>query len=342
MKKGALGKRLGFEHFLKPLRSSLVQHPRPIVVLAPMIPADWYTCEDFTEVYFIQGSPISSFDLSRTSFELAHTIVVHQPGTAEGVSDPMMVDSDVIFSVRLIESKLSQTDNRPTVIVDLMFDLNHAFVPLEGMGDDAGGGDKRSLLQASTMKRSELASRSQTFSTPGVGKLAPSRSTTSVGNTSSDADKMDDVMGQQMCDTGFYRQPRFACGTLFVSSTVTSLVVNAMYNPSLAMLVKELISAHFLLVTVPVECHGWTYQKFFEHLLQDRDLMSLAIVRRTDAIVPAVHDKLVPVAEACGKKGALNHRYVQTAPAAHSRIVFGDQILCVPPNTNDCAMNNPT
>eukprot|EP00746_Dinoflagellata_sp_MGD_P168188 gnl/MRDRNA2_/MRDRNA2_99437_c0_seq1.p1 gnl/MRDRNA2_/MRDRNA2_99437_c0~~gnl/MRDRNA2_/MRDRNA2_99437_c0_seq1.p1 ORF type:complete len:1164 (-),score=201.24 gnl/MRDRNA2_/MRDRNA2_99437_c0_seq1:86-3076(-) len=346
-KKDTLGKRLGFEYFLKPLRSSLVQHPRPIVVLAPLIPADWYTTATFSDIYFMQGSPISPFDLSRTSFELAHAIVVHQPGTAEGVYDPMMVDSDVIFAARLIESQLPHAGYRPPVLVDLMFDVNHTFVPLHGgEADDATGagtGEGKPLIQASKSLSLESAmggTQSQ-GAMPGKFNFAAAQKPPAASSQSS-ADKIDEAMGQQMEDTGFYKQQRFACGSLFVSSTVTSLVVNSMYNPSLAMLIKELVSAHFLLVTVPVECHGWTYKEFFEQLLRDRDLMSLAIVRRTDAVVPEDEDQIQnPLINKAWGKSAVVHRYVQTAPTADSRIVFDDQILCVPPNTNECAVKNP-
>lgn len=349
LKKGALGKRLGFEHFLKPLRSMFAekagQKSRPVVVLAPMIPADWYACAPFPDVYFVRGSPISPFDLSRTCFQLAHTIVVHQPGTAEGVHDPMMVDSDVIFSVRLIENQLPQTGPRPPIIVDLMFDLNHTFVPLAGEGDEAALGENKPLSLMKSMSKANMDGGAGDTGRASVGKFNFGQSQKGMPGAQSEADRIDEAMGQQMEDTFFYKQPRFACGTLFVSSTVTSLVVNTLYNQSLAMLVKELISAQFLLEPVPIECHGWTYQKFFEHLLRNRDLVSLAIVRRTDAIVPAEDDDNVPPPGASksgwGKPGAVNHRYVQTAPSAGSRIVFDDQILCVPPNTNECALKNP-
>lgn len=339
VKKGMLGKRLGFEHFLKPLRSSMVQPHRPIVVLAPLIPADWYTAAAFSDVYFVQGSPISAFDLTRTAFDLAHAIMVHQPGTAEGVSDPMMVDSDVIFASRLMESKLSQSAHRPPIIVDLMFDLNHTFVPLEGADDP---GDANPLIQF--LGRSGTSAMGGDKPRMKVGKFAFAQMNQGSLDEKSSADKLDESMGQ-MEETGFYKQSRFACGTLFVSSTVTSLVVNTMYNPSLAMLVKELISAQYVLVPVPIECHGWSYHQFFERLLRGRDLISLAIVRRTDAVVPEEDDEHVPPpgmnkSQGWGKAAKV-YRYVQTAPTANSRIVFDDQILCVPPNTNDCALKNP-
>merc|ERR1719353_1839615 len=99
-----------------------------------------------------------------------------------------------------------------------------------------------------------------------------STQTTSAQNApgaSSESDRLEEAMAD-LEDSEFYRQPRFACGRLFISSVVTSLVVNTMYNPSLAMLIHEMISAHYVLVTVPAEWKGQSFFKFFEHLLRDR------------------------------------------------------------------------
>lgn len=337
-----LGKRLAFGEFLKPLRSSWVHHQRPVVVLAPMIPADWYTSAAFADVYFIQGSPIDSFDLQRTSFEIAHTIVVHQPGTTEGVFDPMMVDSDVIFSARLlesmVESEFPNTGHRPPVIVDLMFDSNHSFVPLQGEGKEAeGAGSLLGLFKSGSMAIDPRQAQGQSVGKFGFQSSGP-------GLQHSDADRIDQAVTRRASDTGFYKQPRFACGTLFVSSVVTSLVVNTMYSPSLAQLVRELITAHFILVPVPIECHGWTYEKFFVHLMRNRNLISLAMMRKTDAVLPTEDDEnIAPPGTSTsgwGKKGP-NYRFMQTAPVATTRIVFDDQVLCVPPNTNESAIKNP-
>merc|ERR1719161_1483634 len=78
----------------------------------------------------------------------------------------------------------------------------------------------------------------------------------------------------------YYRQPRFACGRLFVSNVVTSLVVNTFYNQSLAQLVGAMVSAQVSTVAVPREWEGKSYMEYFDYLLWEKQLMAIGIFRR--------------------------------------------------------------
>merc|ERR1711977_157346 len=78
----------------------------------------------------------------------------------------------------------------------------------------------------------------------------------------------------------YFRQPRFACGQLFISNVVTSLVVNTFYNQSLAQLVGAMVGAHVKTVTVPREWEGKSYMEYFDYLLWEKHLMAIGIFRR--------------------------------------------------------------
>ncbi|KAF4738187.1 hypothetical protein FOZ62_014491, partial [Perkinsus olseni] len=56
---------LGIAKFVEPLRSQYTKQPRPIVVVASSLPKDWHEVRSITDVYFVEGNPVSPFDLSR-------------------------------------------------------------------------------------------------------------------------------------------------------------------------------------------------------------------------------------------------------------------------------------
>jgi hypothetical protein len=242
--KGADELRLGAIHFIRPLRGN-IQNEQPIVVMAPVLPKDWHTVAGFKDVFFMQGSPLSLFDLERINFRHASVIFInHSGGGGSGVhTDPYMVDSEAIFCARLIESHLGSAVSGPQVIAELTFDMNYHFIPLPG---------------ASAATHAALQAR--------MGEGDTSAATMDINATSSISE--------------YYRQPRFACGRLFVSNVVTSLVVNTFYNQSLAQLVGAMVSAQISTVTVPREWEGKSYMEYFDYLLWEKQLMAIGVFRK--------------------------------------------------------------
>jgi len=245
--KGADDLRLGAIHFARPLRANLSSQDNilPIVVMAPVQPNDWHTVAGFKEMYFMSGSPLSLFDLERVNFRAASVIVInHSGGGGSGVhTDPYMVDSEAIFCARLIESHIGSPSSGPKVIAELTFDMNYHFIPLPG-----AAAATQALLQNQLLEMEQSGEKKE---------LA-------VENSVSE----------------YFRQPRFACGQLFISNVVTSLVVNTFYNQSLAQLVQAMVGAHVKTVVVPREWEGKSYMEYFDYLLWEKHLMAIGIFRK--------------------------------------------------------------
>merc|ERR1719191_2570714 len=87
---------------------------------------------------------------------------------------------------------------------------------------------------------------------------------------------------QQASDAAaeYLRQPRYACGQLFVSSIVTSLAVNSFYNPSLAHMIEGMIDAQIVMVDVGKGWHREPFYDFYRHVLANRDLLAIGIFRK--------------------------------------------------------------
>jgi len=69
---------------------------------------------------------------------------------------------------------------------------------------------------------------------------------------------------------------------MFISSVVTSLVVNTYYNPSLSELVTSMISSVVTTKQVPFEWVGKSYFEYFDHLLAVEGSLAVGILRRAD------------------------------------------------------------
>merc|ERR1719460_3546617 len=120
---------VGFPQFLQPIRDSLIEHAVPLVVLSEVRPADWYKIVDLEEVYFLKGSPLSSFDLERAGVRSAGMVIVYaDPRQGKGVREVQMLDAEAIFATRVIEN-FPDLMCRQTFIV-LKHDDNVSFAPL--------------------------------------------------------------------------------------------------------------------------------------------------------------------------------------------------------------------
>jgi hypothetical protein len=307
---------IGLEHFVGPIRSSSLAisqdgfHGPPIFILGPRRPADWYTITQYAEVYFVEGNPFLLFDLERVNFQFAQSIFVSSPPRGVG-NDPAMADADAIFIVRMIESELRSPQNvklregrpPPPVIVEITLDSNHHFLPMpkmhadssdeEGDEDDAEDIERAQAMGAVEESVSSKQEPKNTSKLAGLmrkirggAKKLKKPSGTDEAKKTVEAEKKKSARSAaadaQMDEDGskYLRQPRFACGQLFVSSIVTSLAVNSFYNPSLAHMIEGMIDAQIVMVDVGKGWHREPFYDFYKHVLELRDLLAIGIFRK--------------------------------------------------------------
>merc|ERR1712118_398819 len=105
--------------------------------------------------------------------------------------------------------------------------------------------------------------------------------------TSGESTEVGDTV--QAEDGNYTKQPRYAMGHTFISSTVTYLVAGTYYNPTIPNLLELFTSKDFMMVSVTTYWIGKDYGQIFKHLLEEKDILPVAIYRRTtsdDADVP--------------------------------------------------------
>jgi len=272
--------RIGLEHFVEPLRgaySTLV----PIVVLAPVAPRDWHTVSEYKEVFFIKGSPLSLFDLERVNFREANVIFICHVGCSGSAQlrEPWMVDSEELCCVRLVESQLP-SDSATAVVMELTFEMNHPFVPPPRSSMDQSRNNQRAALRLQSDWAGRKTARKASPSC--CGRLQGALAALCCRQGHADMGEEDSSPGALV--TEYYRQPRYACGQLFVGNVVTSLAVNTFFNPSLAHLINVMIASHVVTVEVTREWEGKMYYEYFDHLLWDRQLMPIGIFRERSVV----------------------------------------------------------
>jgi hypothetical protein len=274
---------VGLEYIVRPLRRHLEfvgNDVRPIIFMAPSMPLDWASIVDVEQVYFLQGDPMNQFDLDRVNFSMASTIFVCRVGDG-GIGagttskDAWTLDSEIVSCVRNVESKLDLSKEvRPSVVADLYCHDNHRFIPrfveepakkTKPFGDAELTGVMALLHSVKTWAKLTLVR---------VGLL-------------SEGDEDDE--DQQELETSnekvpYYRTPRYACGQLFVGTTVTSLCVNTFYNPTLCDLVSTMIASPMSRVSVPAGWVGKSYYEFIDHLMWVEQLLAIGIFREQGGV----------------------------------------------------------
>jgi len=164
------------------------------------------------------------------------------------------------------------------------------------------------------------------------------------------AEKLKEAAGKKPLDdygppvTEYYRQPRFACGQLFVGTVVTSLVVNTFYNPSLCQLVSKMITTEVAMVKVSRDWVGKSYFEFFDHLLYTDQLLAIGIYRVVGgAGKKDDHDDdegfKAGLQCASDDKEARTLHYVYTAPPGkETTMTATDRVLCFAEPSNKRAL----
>lgn len=246
---GMTSLRLGVEHFVKPLRRHVrkMTKPVPIVIVAPLPPDDWNMVNSYPEVYFLEGTPSSQFDLDRACAGTASHIFVSQVGTVGGTGlKSWTIDAEVICVARLLDAQLPPS-GEVKVVVDVHSDTSYHFMV---QGSRNGARKKR----PSALERALQA--------------------TDIGQG-----------GSQMAQD-YYRSELFAGGRMFVGTALTSLAVNTFYNPSLHELVMTMLTCQICTVKVPKNWIGRSYRDLIDRLLWGESILPIALFRRQDPDVP--------------------------------------------------------
>lgn len=124
-------------------------------------------------------------------------------------------------------------------------------------------------------------------------------------------------------DEGNYtKQPRYAMGHCFISSTVTYLVAGTYYNQSIPTILDLFTTKDFMMVSVSTLWIGKDYGTIFKHLLEQKDILSVAIYRRTTS-------DDVDLPNPPGVEGALPPGYIFTAPPMNEPLCRFDKLLCM-------------
>ncbi|CEM00939.1 unnamed protein product [Vitrella brassicaformis CCMP3155] len=114
------------------------------------------------------------------------------------------------------------------------------------------------------------------------------------------------TLGHSPYHREYYRHPRYSSGELFVSCVTSSLIVNALFNPSLPLLVREMVASRILVLSVPASFAGRQYEGLVKHFLDERDLLPIVLYRSAfvdPALSPllensALSNKVVPASSA--------------------------------------------
>jgi hypothetical protein len=313
---GELGPKMGIEHFMKPIRDKRLGQSTPtLVVLAEQLPSDWHAVAEDRQVFFVCGSPISVADLTRAGFMRANAIAVGRCHAGDRRSKKV-ADARAILATNLIEAQFTQK-NPPPVITDLAYDASVDFLPMTQTMALA-----MQLMRAYPLKRSGGGGPGF-LELPSLGGSEHSEEnaiaeTTALGEVAYEEDY------DNLVSPHYVQHPRFMCGMVFVTSSMTALVANALHNPCLIPLVGGLLEAPFLLLHIPFVWQGQSYADLCEWLLTHRNLLPLGIYRSSTT---SPEQDLNSDGD---KKPSLY--YMFTAPPAYRTVLCrGDRVLVLAP-----------
>jgi hypothetical protein len=208
------------------------------------------------------------FDLNRANFRAASTIFLTAVGTEmDQHLDPWLVDSEVVFCVRMLESYPGDF----TVVTERSGSANYRFLPppRSSSGMSVKGRERRGSLESAA---SMVSLASSQYDESFVEYTRWQRLKRWACKRRKRANR--GVQGAQ-----YFLEPRYASGQLFIGNVVTSLVVNEYFFPSLSQLVESLVSAHVTLEQVPDNWVGETFKEFLLHLWRDDFKLAIGILR---------------------------------------------------------------
>jgi len=320
--------RLGVEHFVRPLRIGYVPVTPPVVVLAPAPPLDWQNTVEYSKVYYLRGTALSLFDLDRANIKSAKAVFIVHAATAVGnFQEAWMADAEVICCTRFVESQLDP-EVGTTVITELIADSNHRFIQLPSLMDVREESEDEGVALAIDAEDSSADDDDIKDSPKGKGKVEAVKA------------KAEPKTPSEECHE-YFRQPRYACGQLYVGSVTTSLAANTLYNPSLAQLVSTMISSRVVMLEVTKVWVGKTYFEYFDDLLWSEQLLAVGLYRQGTPTTEPDKMNARRTVRSDGSFGSVSDDsddddeernflyYVYTAPPGKATILFDtDRVIC--------------
>lgn len=115
----------------------------------------------------------------------------------------------------------------------------------------------------------------------------------------------------------YFRSARYACGQLFVSSVITSLAVNQVFQPSLGTLIKN-FSDNLALMDIPEDLIGEKYNKLMKHMY-DEGYLCVGLWRKCRSMAKTLG--------AMTSLGMIDHFYPLIAPPIYgTELEAGDMV----------------
>ncbi|KAG9410006.1 hypothetical protein AC1031_018037 [Aphanomyces cochlioides] len=230
---------------------------------------------DTTGIFFVQGSPLSSFDLQRIHIETASAIIILAgSGSHRKYVDENMVDADAITTVRYINEACSGS-KPPNLIVELVKATNVKFMSSivkrhknRRMGRRTSDGRHTRLYASNSFKYD--------VSTPNAV-------------VQKDAEAKIDV--EHICE------PSYASGRVYVSGMIDSLMSECYQKPNIIAAVNLLMfgspsdpeSQRVFQVPTPKSLNGKTFGECFRKVLALNLICIGCLHSGTETTPPYVH-----------------------------------------------------
>eukprot|EP00742_Colponemidia_sp_Colp-10_P011207 GILJ01012423.1.p1 GENE.GILJ01012423.1~~GILJ01012423.1.p1 ORF type:complete len:1205 (+),score=162.60 GILJ01012423.1:94-3708(+) len=329
----------GLQYFIRPLRASHSRQNVPVVVLSPHPPADWSHIVDYEDVFYVKGSPLSSDDLELVGFQQASAILVISNSKANRHDEAAMADAEAIFTMRLIEANTPRAKPVYTVI-ELVNDSNSEFLAsvlseeetLLARLDSKGHQPANTALESDKSPRTfvEAPSSPRTPKPSWPFSILPANRITRR-KSEKDTDSGASALVYESNQKEFFRQPRFASGSFFVSSILTSMMAATYDHGEITQIIEELNSAEISQLPVPSEFVTKSYLELFEHLVGSVGVVPLGLYRypRPSQIVARDKDKPLP--------------FVYTAPPGCDTLLrHNDRVFVIRPERIGSGSGIPT
>jgi len=286
-----------------------------------MLPQDWHAVAEDEHIYFVTGSALNVRDLDRAGFRTASAIAIgrchqkpseiHAAGKAGKIAD-----ARAILATTVIENQFTRS-TPPPVITDLAYDGSVSFLP-----------QSQNMQLAMSHIKTRPPRRAAGSGTSFIELPSMTGQQVSTAKSMRDANSLGHVAFEEDYDileaAEYSNHPRFMAGIVFCTSIMTALVANSMHNRSMISSIGSLLSAPFVLLTVPFVWQGQNYADLCEWLLVHRNLLSLGIYRNSASCAEN------EIADSNNKRPSLYFMF--TCPPAYSTTVTrSDRILCLVP-----------
>ncbi|ETW06177.1 hypothetical protein, variant [Aphanomyces invadans] len=258
-----------------------------IVFIAPFAMSEhhYHSIGDSTAVYFVQGSPLSSFDLHRIHIDTASAIIILAgSGSKRKYIDENMVDADAITTVRYINEACSGS-KPPNLIVELVKATNVKFM---------SSIVKRHMNHH--RRRHSDGRHTRVVGTVTAHKYMPTDAAPPPrpgdgGPTPNKVENEDKIDVEHICE------PSYASGRVYVSGMIDSLMSECYQKPNIIPAINLLMfgsptdpdAQRLFQVRTPKSLHGKTFGECFRKVLALNLICIGCLHSSTDKTPPYVH-----------------------------------------------------